>query len=55
MAPSKSWTFNELDAYNIRIKTVDTKAFFGISKLPEPAVDPVIFGAKTPKFPVTMA
>jgi hypothetical protein len=42
MAPSKSWTFNELDAYNIRIKTVDTKAFFGISNLPAPAVDPVI-------------
>jgi hypothetical protein len=42
MAPSKNWAFNELDAYKIRIKTVDTKAFFGISKLPEPTVDPVI-------------
>ncbi|KAN0135885.1 hypothetical protein V8E53_006337, partial [Lactarius tabidus] len=37
-----NWAFNELDAYKIRIKTVDTKAFFGISKLPEPTVDPVI-------------
>jgi hypothetical protein len=42
MAPSKSWTFNELDAYNIRIKTVDTKAFFGLTALPHPSVDPVI-------------
>jgi hypothetical protein len=40
--PGKSWTFHELDAYKIRINTVDTKAFFGISDLPEPAVDPVI-------------
>jgi hypothetical protein len=38
----KSWTFSELDAYNIRIKTVGTQAFFGISDLPAPAVDPVI-------------
>ena len=40
--PGISWTFNELDAYNIHINTVDTQAFFGISNLPEPAVDPVI-------------
>ena len=32
----------KLDAYNIRINTVDIQAFFGISNLPPPAVDPVI-------------
>jgi hypothetical protein len=37
-----SWTFNDLDAYNIRIKAVNTKAFFGTSDLPHPSVDPVI-------------
>jgi hypothetical protein len=40
--PGISWTFNELDAYNIRIKAVDTEAFFGIPNLPHPSVDPVI-------------
>lgn len=40
--PGKSWTFNELDAYGIRINTFDTKAFFGIIDLPRPSVDPVI-------------
>ena len=45
MAPSKSKnkrrTFKP-DAYNIRINTVDTQTFFGISNLPPPAVDPII-------------
>lgn len=40
--PGRNWTFNELDAYNIRINTVDTQAFFGIPDLPAPVVDPVI-------------
>jgi hypothetical protein len=40
--PGKSWTSNELNAYNIRINTVDTEAFFGISDLPHPSVDPII-------------
>ena len=40
----KSWTFKELDAYNVRIKTVNIQEFFGIShgQLPAPAVDPLI-------------
>ena len=37
-----NWTINELDKYKIRIQTVNTKSFFGISKLPAPTVDPVI-------------
>ena len=37
-----NWTINELDTYKIRIKTADTQAFFGISNLPAPTVDPVI-------------
>ena len=36
----KKWTVNELDAFNIRINTVDTKAFFGFSDLPAPAISP---------------
>jgi hypothetical protein len=40
--PGVSWTFDELNAYNIRINTVDTKAFFGITNLPRPSVDPAI-------------
>ena len=39
---SKSWTFKDLNAYNVRIKTVDTEAFFGNSDLPSPSVDPII-------------
>jgi hypothetical protein len=39
----RNWSSNELDAYNIRITTVDTNTFFGISELPTPAVSPVIF------------
>jgi hypothetical protein len=31
-----------LDAYNIRILTVDTEEFFGVSHLPPPTVDPII-------------
>ncbi|KAF8266449.1 hypothetical protein EI94DRAFT_1733002 [Lactarius quietus] len=41
------WTFNELDTYNIRINTVDTKAFFGIPELPAPVVDPIILNHVT--------
>ena len=37
-----SWTFDELDAYKIRIKTVDIQEFFSISQLPAPAVAPEI-------------
>ena len=37
-----NWTISELDTYKIRIKTADTQAFFGISNLPAPTVDPVI-------------
>ena len=37
-----NWTINELDKYKIRIRTVNTKSFFGISKLPAPTVDPII-------------
>jgi hypothetical protein len=40
--PGKSWSFDDLDAYNIRINTVDSEAFFGISDLPHPSIDPVI-------------
>jgi hypothetical protein len=38
----KKWTVNELDAFNIRISTVDTGAFFGFSEsdLPAPAIIP---------------
>ena len=39
---SKSWTFKDLNAYNVRIKTVDTEAFFGNSDLPSPSVDSII-------------
>ena len=38
----RNWTLNELNAYNIRITTVDTNAFFGISELPAPVVSPVL-------------
>jgi hypothetical protein len=38
----RNWTFNELNAYNIRITTVDTNTFFGISELPAPVVSPII-------------
>ena len=40
--PGKRWTLEELDAYNICIKTVDTQAFFGFIDLPHPSVEPVI-------------
>jgi hypothetical protein len=36
----KKWTVNELDKFNIRINTVDTRAFFGFSDLPAPAISP---------------
>jgi hypothetical protein len=36
------WTFVDLDAYNIRISTVDTEEFFGVPLLPAPTVDPII-------------
>jgi hypothetical protein len=38
----RNWTLNELDMYNIRITSVDTNTFFGISELPAPVVSPVI-------------
>ena len=43
--PGKSWKISELEAYKIRINTVDTQTFFGIanlSNIPEPDVDPII-------------
>lgn len=40
--PGNNWTSKELDVYKIQVNTVDTKTFFGISKLPAPAVDPLI-------------
>ena len=40
--PGNNWTFNELNAYNIQVNTVDTQTFFGICKLPAPAIDPII-------------
>ena len=43
----RNWTFNELNAYNIRITTVDTNTFFGISELPAPVVSPVILNHAT--------
>ena len=46
MAPSKSKSKSKrtfkLDAYNIRIMTVDIQTFFGIPSLPPPGVDPII-------------
>jgi hypothetical protein len=40
--PANEWIINDLDAYNIRISTVNTQEFFGISNLPAPTVDPII-------------
>jgi hypothetical protein len=34
----KNWTLDQLNAYNIRINTVDTRAFFGFSDLPAPVL-----------------
>jgi hypothetical protein len=39
--PSRNWTFNELDAYNIWIKTVDTKPP-SCPDLLAPVVDPIL-------------
>jgi hypothetical protein len=39
---SKDWTFADLQAYNIRISTVDTEEFFGVPHLPAPTVDPIV-------------
>jgi hypothetical protein len=36
------WTFADLQAYNIRILTIDTEEFFGVPHLPAPTVDPII-------------
>jgi hypothetical protein len=36
----KKWTAHDLNAYNICINTVDTRAFFGFSDLPVPAISP---------------
>jgi hypothetical protein len=40
--PGSKWTSSDLDAYNIRIHTVDTQAFFSVPHLPAPMVDPII-------------
>ncbi|TFK23049.1 hypothetical protein FA15DRAFT_556967, partial [Coprinopsis marcescibilis] len=34
------WTLNELDSYNIHLECQETLDFFGVSVLPDPAVDP---------------
>jgi hypothetical protein len=39
---ANNWIVNDLDAYNIRISTVNTQEFFGVSDLPAPTVDPII-------------
>ena len=36
----KKWTVNELNAFNICINTVDTRAFFSYLDLPSPAISP---------------
>ncbi|KAF8165923.1 hypothetical protein B0H34DRAFT_255711 [Crassisporium funariophilum] len=37
-----SWTGNELNAFNIRVETVDAATFFNMEQLPNPLVSEVI-------------
>jgi hypothetical protein len=39
---ANDWTSADLQAYNIRISTVDTEEFFGVAHLPAPTVDPIV-------------
>ncbi|KAH9001842.1 hypothetical protein EDB86DRAFT_2801393 [Lactarius hatsudake] len=36
------WKYSDLDLYNIQIRSVHTQEFFGVPRLPAPAVNPII-------------